>query len=56
MYFGAGKGVHQFAQKFIDMRKQLKNGGNVTPQNQKKGNKKNRKNKNKANPDLLGTF
>ena len=56
MYFGTGKGVLQFAQKFVEMRKKFKNGapGGGGVAGQKKGNKKNRKNKNKANPDLLG--
>ena len=53
MYFGTGKGVLQFAQKFVEMRKKFKNGAQGSA-SQKKGNKKNRKNKNKANPDLLG--
>ena len=60
MYMGTGKGVLTFAQRFIEMRRKLKNGGNslnnfngdvVT--NKKKGKKSSRKNK-KANPDLLG--
>ena len=54
MYFGTGKGVLQFAQKFVEMRKKLSSSGQG-PASQKKANKK-KKNKNKASPDLLGLF
>ena len=64
LYFGTGKSVLQFAQRFIEMRRKIKSGGgapaNSTGGNsaasgdKKKGKKGSRKNKNKANPDLLG--
>jgi len=60
MYMGTGKGVLTFAQRFIEMRRKLKNGGNSLSNfngdvvtNKKKGKKSSKKNK-KANPDLLG--
>ena len=58
MYMGTGKGVLTFAQRFIEMRRKLKNGGTMGQNGElvgqkKKGKKNSRKNK-KANPDLLG--
>ena len=54
LYFGTGKGVLQFAQRFIEMRRKLKNQSGGGSGEKKKGKKGSRKNKNKANPDLLG--
>lgn len=54
LYFGAGKGVLQFAQRFIEMRRKLKNQSGGGSGEKKKGKKGSRKNKNKANPDLFG--
>lgn len=54
LYFGTGKGVLQFAQRFIEMRRKLKNQSGGGSGEKKKGKKGSRKNKNKANLDLLG--
>jgi len=57
-FLGSGKGVLQFAQRFIEMRRKLKGGnganGGFQTSGEKKNKKKSKKNKNKANLDLLG--
>ena len=49
-YFGNGKEVLNFAHKFMEKRKQIRNEGTAKKSNRKK------KNKNKATADLLGTL